>query len=325
MSDIDIPAAVPYPMSLVHPELLPCLQRELAESGPFTLDAANLADVRNAPWPPGEPAATPRIEQHVVRGSAGSPDVRVLVINADGSRRRPAIVFMHGGGFVCGSVARSAPALQQVARDHDCMVVSVDYRLAPETRHPGALEDNYAALKWVHEYAGALGVDRSRIVLMGESAGAGHAAMLAIAARDRAEVPVAFQLLIYPMLDDRTGSTHHLPAHFGAFAWNPASNRFGWSALLGVPAGSDTVPDGAVPARVKDLAGLPPAYISVGSIDLFADESVEYARRLNHAGVPVQLYMVPGAFHGFDRWAPEAGITRDFVANWNKALAAALA
>lgn len=318
--------ALPDPMSLVHPDLVPCLERELRESGPFTLTEANLADVRNDPWPPGEPSETPHIEQQMVRGAPGSPDVRVLVINAGcGTRRRPAIVYMHGGGFVCGSVARSAPGLQQVARDHDCVVVSVDYRLAPETPYPGALEDNYAALKWVHDSADRLGVDRSRIALMGESAGAGHAATLAIAARDRGEVPVSFQLLIYPMLDDRTGSTHHLPAHFGAFAWNPESNRFGWSALLGVPAGSDDVPEGAVPARVQDLTGLPPAYISVGTIDLFADESVEYARRLNRAGVPVQLSMVPGAFHGFDRWAPDAGITRDFVGNWNKALAAALA
>jgi acetyl esterase/lipase len=313
------------PISLVHPELLPALEQELRESGPFTLTRANLAEVRNADWPPGEPSATPHFEQRIIHGFAGAPDVRVIVINAGaGDNPRPAVLHMHGGGFVCGSAARSVAALQRVARDHDCVVVTVEYRLAPETCFPGALEDNYTALKWVHDCADVLGVDRSRIALMGESAGAGHAAMLAIAARDRGEIPLAFQLLIYPMLDDRTGSTHHLPAHLGAFAWNPASNRFGWSALLGIPAGSPGVPDGAVPARVQVLAGLPPAYISVGSLDLFADESMEYARRLNHAGVATQLYMVPGAFHGFDHWAPESSIARDFVDHWNRALAAAL-
>lgn len=314
------------PMSLVHPDLLECLQHELREAGPFTLSAANLDEVRSAAWPPGEPARAPHFGQHMVPATAGSPGVRVYVINAGAShRRRPAILHMHGGGFVCGSAVRSIPALQKVARDHDCVVVTVEYRLAPETRYPGALEDNFAALCWVHDSADALGVDRERIALMGESAGAGHAAMLALAARDRGALPLAFQLLIYPMLDDRTGSTHHLPDHLGAFAWNPASNRFGWSSLLGVPAGSAAVPDGAVPARASDLAGLPPTYISVGSLDLFADESIEYARRLNRAGVPTQLYMAPGAFHGFDHWAPESGIARDFVDHWNRALAAALA
>lgn len=314
------------PLSLVHPELLPLLEQELRESGPYTLSEANLAEARSASWPPGEPAAAPHFEQRVIDGSPGSPGVRIIVINAgQRDRPRPAIVHMHGGGFVCGSAERSVPALQDVAREHDCVVVTVAYRLAPETRHPGALEDNYAALQWVHDSAEALGVDRSRVALMGESAGAGHAAMLAIAARDRGEVPVAFQLLIYPMLDDRTGSTHQLPGHLGAFAWNPASNRFGWTALLGLPAGSAEVPDGAVPARVQDLSDLPPAYISVGAIDLFVEESIDYARRLNRAGVPTQLYIVPGAFHGFDNWAPEARIARDFRDNWNRALSAALA
>lgn len=147
--------------------------------------------------------------------------------------------------------------------------------------------------------------------------------MLAIAARDRGEVPIAFQLLIYPMLDDRTGSSRQVPPYIGAYVWGPASNRFGWSSLLGVPAGSRTVSAGAVPARVANLAGLPPAFIGVGSIDLFVAEDLEYARRLIDSGVPTELCVVPGAYHGFDIFAPEASVSKAFRASWSAALARA--
>jgi acetyl esterase/lipase len=127
---------------------------------------------------------------------------------------------------------------QQVALDHDCVVVSVDYRLAPETRFPGPLEDNYAALKWLQANADSLGVDPGRIALFGASAGGGHVAMLSAAAKDRGEVPILFQLMLSPMLDDRTGSTRQAPADVGKLVWTAESNQFGWSSLLGVPAGS---------------------------------------------------------------------------------------
>jgi acetyl esterase/lipase len=248
----------------------------------------------------------------------------VFVINAAaGDRKRPAVLHIHGGGFVAGTAAEAVVPMQQVARDHDCVIVSVDYRLAPETRFPGPLEDNYAALKWLHDSAASLGVDTSRIAVMGLSAGGGLAAMLTIAARDRGEVPIAFQLLSYPMLDDRTGSSRPVPPYIGAYVWGPASNRFGWSALLGVPAGSRIVPPGAVPARADSLAGLPPAFIGVGSIDLFVDEDVAYARRLIDSGVPTQLCVVPGAYHGFDLFAPEAPVSRAYRATCNAALARA--
>jgi acetyl esterase/lipase len=270
------------------------------------------------------PARSPPYEERSIPGAKGAPDVRVFVINAAaGDRKRPAILHIHSGGFVAGTAAEAIPSLQQVALDHDCVIVTVEYRLAPETRFPGSLEDNYAALKWLHTSAGSLGVDTSRIAVMGLSAGAGHAAMLTIAARDRGEVPIAFQLLSYPMLDDRTGSSRHVPPYIGAYIWVPASNRFGWSSLLGVPAGSRIVPAGAVPARAENLAGLPPAFIGVGSIDLFVDEDVDYARRLIDSGVPTELCVVPGAYHGFDLFAPEAPVSKTFRATWNAALARA--
>ena len=234
------------------------------------------------------------------------------------------LLHMHGGGFMMTDPFLM-PRLQGIATDCHCVVVSVDYRLAPETRYPGSLEDNYAALKWVHTHAEELGIDRSRIAVGGESAGGTHAASLAIHARDRNEVPIVFQLLIYPALDDRTGSTRPVPPAIGHFMWTARANRFAWSSLLGVPAGSSKVPAAAVPARVASVAGLPPAWIGVGSIDLFVEEDMEYARRLVHAGVATELLVVRGAFHGFDLLVPDAGSSKQFSASWKSALRKAFA
>jgi acetyl esterase/lipase len=251
----------------------------------------------------GAPLPAPGWAQEMLPGRNGQPPVRVYAINAGQKERpRPAIIHMHGGGFVLGEAKISLRAMQEMAAALDCVVVTVDYRLAPETRFPGALEDNYTALKWVYDQAAILGVDRARIAVMGESAGGGHAAMLAIAARDRGEVPLCYQALVYPMLDDRTGSAVHKPPYMGALVWNEAKNRYGWSSLLGQPAGSPKVPPGSVPARVASLKGLPPAFIGVGSIDLFVDEDVDYAQRLLDSGVACELVVVPGGFHGFDNF-----------------------
>ena len=224
------------------------------------------------------------------------------------------------------------PQIQGIATDCHCVVVSVDYRLAPETRYPGSLEDNYAALKWVHAHAAELGIDRSKIAVGGESAGGGHAASLAIHARDRnkrhrneEDVPICFQLLIYPELDDRTGSSRPAPPAIGHFMWTASANRLAWSSLLGVPAGSSRVPVAAVPARVASVAGLPPAWIGVGSIDLFVEEDMEYARRLVHAGIATELLVARGAFHGFDLLVPDAEVSKQFTASWKSALRKAFA
>jgi acetyl esterase/lipase len=264
-----------------------------------------------------------------IQGSPGGKNVRIYIIGAnDGKRSRPALLYMHGGGFISGSTASSWPkfsGLQKLAQEHDCLIVSVDYRLAPETPFPGALEDSYAALKWLRANAGVLGADAGRILIMGESAGGGLAATLAIAARDRGEVPIRFQLLIYPMLDDRTGSTREPAPQIGNFIWTRQSNRFGWTSLLGMPAGSPNVPYGSVPARVENLRGLPPTYLAVGALDLFVDEDIAYAGRLVDAGVPTEFYLAPGAYHGFFFLAPDAAISKKFAASFNTALAKAFA
>ncbi|MFT4046435.1 MAG: alpha/beta hydrolase, partial [Solimonas sp.] len=239
-------------------------------------------------------------EERHVPGPAGAPDVRVLVYRPPGAAQtRPAYLHLHGGGYVLGSPEINDTSNRALALEHGCVVVSVDYRLAPETRFPGARDDGYAALQWLHAQAGALGVDRARIAIGGESAGGGHAAALAQLARRRGGPAICLQLLDSPMLDDRTGSSVEPHPFCGAFVWTPAQNRYGWRALLGVEPGGADVPTDAVPARAIDLTDLPPAFISVGALDLFCEENLEYARRLIRAGVPTELHVIPGAYHGF--------------------------
>jgi acetyl esterase/lipase len=303
------------PRSLIPPELLRPLEGVLAKWGTGDIDASNLPELRKTIAAQSAAVQTRGVERRVIPGPPGAPGVPVYIINAGkGGARRPAILHMHGGGFIFGTARQAVPELQKIAHELDCVAVTVDYRLAPETRFPGPLEDNYSALRWLWRSASELGVDTGRIVVMGESAGGGHAAMLAIAARDRREFKLAAQILIYPMLDDRTGSSRTVPPYIGTFIWTRGSNRFGWSSLLGQPAGGKHVPYGSVPSRVADLSRLPPTFIGVGSIDLFVEEDVEYARRLLDSGVQVELNVVPGAYHGFDGIAPDAPLTHRFRA-----------
>jgi acetyl esterase/lipase len=219
----------------------------------------------------------------------------------------PCIVWMHGGGLVIGSYAGDDARFDRWCPLFDCVGVSVEYRLAPETSYPGPLEDCYAALAWVHAHAAELGVDRDRIGVGGPSAGAGLAAALALLARDRGEVPLTFQLLIYPMLDDRQTTAS---SGWTDPIWPPSANTYGWTAYLGDRKGGPDVPAYAAPARATDLRGLPPTLVAVGAIDGFSDEDIDYAVRLRHAGVPVDLSVYAGAPHGFDGLAPDAAVAR---------------
>lgn len=224
--------------------------------------------------------------------------VPVVVFTPISPDKKPAVLHIHGGGFVVGSARDGAASTGALAKDAGCVVVSVDYRLAPESRYPDAIEDCYVALKWLHDEADALDVDRDRIAVAGESAGGGLAAALALLARDRGEVTLIHQHLIYPMLDDRT-CLANLPPHIGEHVWTKDDNRFGWASLLGEAPGGPEVSPYAAAARAFDLAGLPSTFISVGALDLFVEEDVNYARRLLLAGVPTELHVYPGAYHGF--------------------------
>lgn len=308
-------------LNYVDPELRPAAREVLAMSGQMgTFTDENMRAMR-AGTPPSPPLLPeiPVREVHIPAQGA-LPDVVVQVVNSHPGAGKPAILHTHGGGYILGSAKSELRFLQEEARTLDCTIVSVEYRLAPETRYIGSVEDNYAGLYWLYRNAEMLGVDRDRIALMGESAGGGHAALLAIAARDRGEVPLVLQALIYPMLDDRTGSTRAVPPHIGAIGWDSPANRFGWRSFLGVEPGGDAVPAAGVPARQDKLAGLAPAFVAVGGVDLFVSEDIEYARRLTEAGVPAELCLVPGAFHGFDRMAPGTRLARIFTSAKHEAL-----
>lgn len=253
-----------------------------------------------------------RYTEAFIPGAPGDPPVRIVIVEPkDAAPGRPGVLDIHGGGFMHGSPESSLSTLVEgLVLKFGITVVSVDYRLAPATRYPGSLHDNYAALKWFHEHAGEMGVDRRRIGIMGFSAGGAHAAALGIHARDRDELPILFQALLSPALDDRTGSTIDPGPSRGLFLWKREDNRKAWTAFLGVEAGSDEVPKGAVPMRVADLSRLPPTYIAVGSLDLFATESEGFARKLAAAGVPVELQVFTGGFHAFEALVPSAPLSR---------------
>jgi acetyl esterase/lipase len=191
-------------------------------------------------------------------------------------------------------------------------ILTVDYRVAPEHPHPTPVEDCYAALMWLHDHADELGVDRTRLAVVGDSAGGGLAAGVSLIARDRGGPRLALQLLIYPMLDDRTRTqaTELDPEYLG---WSYDDNITGWDALLGVR--TTEIPQYAAPARAADLSGLPPTYIDTGDLDIFRAEDVAYAQRLAAAGVPTELHVYPGCPHGFETVAPDAEVSQRATAN----------
>lgn len=214
-----------------------------------------------------------------------------------------AVLWIHGGGYVLGNAAMDDARCRRRAKALDAIVVAVDYRLAPAHPYPAALDDCYEALCAVARWPS---VDPARMAVAGASAGGGLAAALALLARDRGEIDPAAQVLVYPMLDDRTSDRpDHAAGH--RRMWNRASNRLGWDAYLG-----RADPDVAVPARREDLRGLPPTWIGVGSVDILHDEAVTYADRLRAAGVSCALDVVAGAFHGFDAVAPKTEVARAF-------------
>jgi acetyl esterase/lipase len=285
-------------IQLIDPELVPLLALLPEE---FNRD--NL-EVLRQPFPSmplsEEVLAATELELRTLPGLDGNPEVGVAIYRPRTmSADAPAILYFHGGGYLIGGATMSEPWQRPLVAKLNCVIVSVDYRLAPENRHPAQINDGYAALSWLFGNAAELGINPARIGVMGDSAGGGLAAAIALVARDRGEFQLAFQHLIYPMLDDRTCTTDDPHPYAGQVGWTASSNRFGWSSLLGDEAGKDGVSSYAAPARAEDLSGLPPTFIITAALDLFVDENFEYARRLTRAGVPTEFHCYPGAIHGF--------------------------
>ena len=266
------------------PGQLPPTDAELARDGAFT------------------------VEERSVPGPDSAPDVSLLICRPT-TTVTGAVYWIHGGGMVLGDNRGGIAEALDWAQEFGLVVVSVEYRLAPETPHPGPVEDCYAGLVWTAEHAGELGFDPARIVVAGASAGGGLAAAVALLARDRRGPGLLGQLLIYPMLDDRNDSPSAVQmADTGT--WGRTANDTGWTALLGAARGGPDVSPYAAPARAQDLTGLPPTFVDVASAENFRDEDVAYASRIWQAGGRAELHVWPGGFHGFDVFAPQAAISQ---------------
>ena len=250
----------------------------------------------------------------VVPGPEGQPDLTLLVLRrTDHATAGPAVYHTHGGDMIVGDRRSGVDMFLPFVLEHDAVVVSVEYRLAPEHPHPAPVEDCYAGLVWTAEHAEELGIDPERILIAGASAGGGLAAGAALMARDRGFPALTHQVRICPMIDDRL-VTQSAQCLDGEGTWDRRDNLFGWTCLLGEERGGPDVSPYAAPARATDLAGLPRTYIDTGSVESFRDEALAYAQRLSQAGVSVDLHMWGGGFHGFDLMVPQAAISRASVA-----------
>ena len=261
---------------------------------------------------------------HYAPGSEDAPDVMVRMYQPETRPDTlPALLWIHGGGYVLGNVQGDDLKAKGLALALNCVVASVEYRLAPEHPFPAPLEDCYAALKWLATNADQFGINKARVAIGGASAGGGLAAGLGLLARDRAEVDICYQLLIYPMIDD-TNIEQAGPNVPDAPLWTRANNLEGWRSYLGQEPGGEDISAYAAPSRAVDVSGLPPTYIGVGTPDLFRDEDIAYAQRLMQAGVPTELHIYADGFHGFDAFAVESDAAQRFTAEYTRLLARAL-
>ncbi|MEU7815928.1 alpha/beta hydrolase [Pseudonocardia sp. NPDC049154] len=303
-------------MTLAPPPFDPELAAALAVTGQtsiatgITLDqlASERANLAETVPTVADLAADERllVEERTVPGAERGPELKLLVVRPRGrTDPRPVVYNTHGGGLIMGNNRYGLDPVLDFARELELVVVSVDYRLAPEHPFPAGTEDAYAGLRWLAAEPAAVGGD-GRIVVTGGSAGGNLAAALALMARDRKEIEITGQLLMYPMLDDRNDSVSARQM-LGLGVWDRVSNETGWTAWLD---GAGEVSPYAAPARAADLAGLPPAFLDAGSAETFRDEIVDYAARLWAAGGEAELHVWPGAFHAFDFLAPQADLSQ---------------
>jgi acetyl esterase/lipase len=251
------------------------------------------------------------IEERMVPGLDGDPDISLLICTPTTvTGRLGGVYHIHGGGMIIGDNRLGITGMLDWAEEFGLVVVSVEYRLAPETPHPGPVNDCFAGLLWTAEHADELGFDPSRLLVAGGSAGGGLAAAVALMARDKGGPELVGQMLSCPMLDDRN-DTPSSKQMAGLGVWDRNANDTGWTALLGPARGGPDVSPYAAPARETDLSHLPPAFIDVGSAETFRDEDVAYATRIWQAGGQAELHVWPGGFHGFDGMVPQASLSQD--------------
>lgn len=260
------------------------------------------------------------VEHRFVPGPENQPDVLVSVVRPSDGVRTPAGLYgIHGGGMVMGTRAGALSVVLPFVVEYGCAAVVVEYRLAPEHPDPAPVEDCYAGLCWMSEHAAEIGIDPDRILVIGESAGGGLSAGVALLARDRGFPALAGQGLICPMIDDRN-DTLSSRQHQEVAIWPGSFNETGWNALVGAEnRGTDRVSPYAAPSRMQDLSGLPPAYLEVGSAEVFRDESVDYATRIWEVGGEAELHVWAGGYHSYADFAPEAAISRGTIEarrNW---------
>jgi acetyl esterase/lipase len=311
-----VPETTALPRPPFDPEFIPFLSA-MDERGRFHLTTAMLPQMRQldmteAQLDEGLHARGLERRSIAVPGHLGDP-IALAVVQRIGRTGPAACAYaIHGGGMVFGHHLGNLDSYDEWLLVHDVVLVSPDYRLAPEYPDPHPVEDCYAGLVWTAEHADELGIDAERIVLVGQSAGAGLAAGTALLARDRRGPSVIGQVLVSPMLDDRdaTVSAHQFD---GVGVADREMTGFGWDALLGDRRGGGDVSVSAAPARATDLAGLPPSYVDCGSAEVFRDEAVAYASALWAAGVQAELHVLPGAFHGSTSMVPEAVLSQRAV------------
>lgn len=233
------------------------------------------------------------------------------------------ILWIHGGGYLFGVPEQDEGQSIRFAKEVGAVVVAVDYRLAPEHKYPAALKDCYTALGWLWENADDLGINKNKIAVAGASAGGGLCAATTLLARDKGEYKIAFQMPLYPMIDDRF-ATPASQEDIDLRVWNNVANKYAWNAYIGELVGTDKVSAYMAPARAKNLQGLPPTYSCVGNLDPFRDDTIDYIARLSQAGVPTELHIYPGAYHAFEVIVPETqyaqNTVNEYIAVLNKAL-----
>ncbi|WP_019912094.1 alpha/beta hydrolase [Paenibacillus sp. HW567] len=299
----------------------PELKDGLVQLPPLYLPG-DLASARQLVQPPAEKSELVRItERELPVAGSSLISVRIYEPVQRNGTALPALLWTHGGGYVLGHPSGEDALCQSFVKAAGCVVVSPDYRLAPEHPYPAAIEDCYAALIWLAGFDNELNIDLTRIAVGGASAGGGLAAALALMARDKGGPSLCFQMPLYPMLDERnvTPSSHEItdPA-----VWNRANNLAAWEMYLGGPAG-DHVSPYAAPSRSNNLTGLPPAYTCIGQLDPFRDETIEYVARLAQAGVDVEFHLYPGGYHGFEHVVPNAEVSKRARTDYVNALARA--